>query len=150
MNPDFKKSGFYDGVFCVNDYLCYDFGPGPNWLPMYYFVNFNKGTMMVYLFALMCYYDNFSLGAWIYLSLHGNYGLIWTLKDRVFPDSGFERKTKTLSMVLAFVTVLGPYYMLGYWMMTGGEAQRNPSYERIFVAIQLYATGVVLMCLTDA
>jgi len=27
---------------------------------------------------------------------------------------------------------------------------KNPSYERIFVAIQLYCLGVVLMVLTDA
>ena len=34
--------------------------------------------------------------------------------------------------------------------MSGGEAQKNPSFERIFIAIQLYCTGVVLMALTDA
>ena len=42
--------------------------------------------MMFYLFGLMCYFDNFSLGAWVYLSLHGSYGLLWLAKDFVFPD----------------------------------------------------------------
>lgn len=72
--------------------MIYELPPGPPCIPMYYIVNFNKGTMMIYLLGLMVYYDNWSLGAWIYVALHGNYGIIWTIKDRVFPDVGFERK----------------------------------------------------------
>ena len=78
--------------------------------------------MMIYIFSLMCYYDNFSLGAWIYLALHGNYGIVWYIKDRTFPDIGFERSTTLLSALVPWVTVLGPYYLIGYWIITGGEA----------------------------
>ena len=105
---------------------------------------------MIYLFILMCYFDNFSLGAWTYLALHGNYGLIWFLKDRTFPDAGFNREATLLSLMFPFPVVLIPYYFIGYWMMSGGELQRNPSGERIFVAVQLYCLGVVFMVLTDA
>ena len=98
----------------------------------------------------MCYFDNWSLGAWIYLALHGNYGLVWLIKDRTFPDIGFTRPTTQFSALVPWITVLGPYYLIGYWLIGGGEAQRNPSYERIFVAIQLYCLGVVFMVLTDA
>ena len=105
--------------------------------------------MMIYLFILMCYFDNFSLGAWVYVALHGNYGLIWYLKDRTFPDPGFCRPATTASVLMPFPIVLIQYYFIGYWMMSGTE-NRNPSPERIFVAIQLYATGVVFMALTDA
>ena len=100
---------------------------------MHYIVNANKGTMLIYLFGLMWYFDNFSLGAWMYLALHGNYGLVWFIKDRTFPDS-FESLTTTLSFLVPLPTVLGPYYFIGYWMMSGTE-NRNPSPERIFVAI---------------
>ena len=98
----------------------------------------------------MCYFDNFSTGAWTYLALHGNYGLMWFLKDRVFPDPGFERKSTIMSLLFPFPTAMIPYYFIGYWMMTGGELQRNPSGERIFVAVQLYCFGIVFMVLTDA
>ena len=44
-----------------------------------------------------------------------------------------------------------PYYCIAYWTIEGLDAaQRNPSYERLFVAIQLYCLGVVFMVLTDA
>jgi len=124
--------------------------PGKPFIPFHFVVNFNKGTMMIYLFILMCYFDNFSLGAWVYLALHGNYGLIWFLKDRTFPDPGFCRDATLMSALFPFPVVLIPYYFIGYWMMSGGELQRNPSGERIFVAIQLYCLGVVFMVLTDA
>jgi len=124
--------------------------PGPEFIPFYTIINFNKGTMMIYLLSLMYYFDNFSLGAWVYVALHGNYGLVWYIKDKTFPDAGFSRKATLISAILVPQLVLTPYYFIGYWMMSGGDTQRNPSYERIFVAIQLYCLGVVLMVLTDA
>ena len=90
---------------------------------MHFVVNLNKGTMMIYIFSLMLYYDNFSLGAWIYLALHGNYGLIWYIKDRTFPDPGFNREATAISFLIPLPTVLIPYYFIGYWMISGGEAQ---------------------------
>ena len=135
MNPKFRVNWVMKALGELNDYLCYNLPPGKPWIPMHFFVNLNKGTMMIYLFTLMCYYDNFSLGAWVYLGLHGNYGLIWVIKDRTFPDIGFSREATTVSSLFAFPACLFWYYCIGFWMISGGEAQRNPSYERIFVAI---------------
>lgn len=149
MNKNFKEDSLMENLGWFNDFMCYNLPPGKPWLPMHFVVNFNKGTMMIYLFALMCYFDNFSLGAWVYLALHGNYGLIWLLKDRTFPDAGFSRLATTSSLLMPFPIVLVPYYFIGYWMMSGTH-NRDPSPERIFVAIQMYALGVVLMALTDA
>ena len=149
MNKNFKEDSMMEWVGWLNDTVCYNIPPGKPWLPMHFTININKGTMIIYLFALMYYFDNFSLGAWIYLALHGNYGLIWLLKDLTFPDPGFSRLATTGSILFPFPVVLVPYYFIGYWMMSGTE-NRNPSPERIFVAIQLYCLGVVFMVLTDA
>lgn len=149
-NPEFKESKFAEFVTDLNEYMCYNMGPGKPILPMHCIVNVNKGTMLIYLFALMVYYDNFSLGAWVYLALHGNYGMMWWFKDSVFPDAGFARHATVCSLILPFPVALIPYYFIGYWHMTGGELNRNPSPERIFCAIMLYCTGVVFMVLTDA
>ena len=150
MNKAFKEDRLMEFLMWLNEFICYNIPPGKPILPMHVAVNFNKGTMMVYLFILMCYFDNFSKGAWVYLALHGNYGLIWFLKDRVFPDPGFSRLATPLSILFPWPIVLIPYYFIGYWMMSGDETQRNPSNERCFVAIQLYCLGVVFMVLTDA
>ena len=109
--------------------------PGPELIPVYYTVNFAKGTMMLYLLALMVYFDNFSVGAWIYLGLHGSYGVLWVARDLAFPDSATQKRQTFLSWLVLLVPVLGPYQLIGYWMMSGGDLQRNPSGERIFVAL---------------
>ena len=90
---------------------------------------------MLVIFGMMCYFNNFSIGAWVYLSLHGNYGLLWVLKDRVFPDPAFNRPMTFMSITLLFVLILVPYYYIAYLMISGGEEQKNPSFERVFVAI---------------
>ena len=133
------------------EFSVYNIPPGKPLIPWCFTLNLNKITLMLYLFGLMCYFDNFSLGAWVYLALHGNYGLIWVLKDRIFPDPGLSREQTIVSALAMFPCILIPYYFIGFWMMQGlDEAQRNPSYERIFVALQLYCLGVVFMVLTDA
>ena len=113
-------------------------------------VDLNKGTMLLYIFGLMLYYDNFSLGAWVYLSLHGSYGIFWASKSAAFPDFGLTRDATITSCIMGpFPIALIPYYFIGYWMITGGEENRNPSYERIFIATQIHVYGCVLTMLTD-
>ena len=154
----YKPGGLFDLLNRLNAWLCYWVPPGPQCVPMYLVVNLTKGTMLLYLFALMCYFDNFSTGAWVYLALHGNYGLVWLLKDLNFPNPGFTRPATVISGLLVPQAVLAPYYFIGYWMMSAPphdvegmpSPQRSPSNERIFCAIQLYCVGVVLMVLTDA
>ena len=120
-NPEFKESSICQAITDLNEFMCYNIPPGKPVAPMHSVVNVNKGTMMIYLFGLMCYFDNFSLGAWMYLALHGNYGICWWMKDRVFPDAGFARDATVGSLILPFPVALIPYYMIGYWHMSGGE-----------------------------
>lgn len=148
-NKEFKRSALMENLGWFHETLCYNLPPGEPWLPLHVLVNINKGTMMIYIFILMCYFENFSLGAWVYLGLHGNYGLMWYLKDRTFPDAGFCRHATTVSALVPFPLLLIPYYFIAYWMISGTH-NRDPSPERIFVAIQMYCTGVVFMVLTDA
>ena len=50
------------------------FGYGEKVFPIRHIINAQKGGTFFVMLALMCYYDNFSLGAWVYLALHGSYG----------------------------------------------------------------------------
>ena len=90
-------------------------------IPVYYTVNFAKGTMFIYLLALMFYFQNFSVGAWVYLGLHGSYGILWIARDTAFPDPATQRKQTFLSWLVLSIPVLGPYQMIGYWMISGGD-----------------------------
>ena len=76
---------------------------------MRYYVNAHKGGMPFLIFGLMLYYDNFSLPCWLYMALHGSYGLFWVLKDFTFPDTSFERKVTLLSFIIPWLVVIQPY-----------------------------------------
>ncbi|NES92131.1 MAG: steroid 5-alpha reductase, partial [Okeania sp. SIO2B9] len=38
-------------------------------------INLSKATTFIFILTLMIAYQNFSLVAWVYLSLHGTYGI---------------------------------------------------------------------------
>jgi hypothetical protein len=43
-------------------------------------LNLHKGLTFIFILGLMLVYDNFTIGAWIYLALHGTYGILWLFK----------------------------------------------------------------------
>jgi hypothetical protein len=53
-------------------------------------INAHKGLTALVILAMMAVYQNFSTGPWIYLALHGGYGILWLLKDRIYPDPRWE------------------------------------------------------------
>jgi hypothetical protein len=56
-------------------------------IPARYLINFQKGATLPFLLILMYYFQNFSLGAWMYTALHGSYGILWCVKDVWFGDA---------------------------------------------------------------
>jgi len=73
-----EQSGFVDNLGEFADYVTYNLPPGPAFLPQWWYVDLHKGGMPFYLFAMMAYFDNWSMGAYMYLALHGSYGKIFT------------------------------------------------------------------------
>lgn len=58
---------------------------------MRHFIDSNKGATPLAVLALMAYFhrwDNPTL--WVYLGLHGTYGILWVLKSAIFPDKTWE------------------------------------------------------------
>ena len=99
-------SGLVEGLSKFADYVTFNLPPGPAFIKMNYVINSLKGLTGVYLFILMCIYDNFSLGAWVYLTVHGSYGFCWILKDLIFPDSHFGCKISITSAMLPILVML--------------------------------------------
>ena len=108
-NPDFQASPGMQSFIEWFDWICHDFPPGPAIIPMRYYINLQKVGCPLLIFGMMLYFDNFSLAAWLYLALHGSYGLIWLIKDFTFPDGSFERKTTFISTCVGWFGILVPY-----------------------------------------
>ena len=151
-NPGWVRNEAIEQLAVFQNWFMYNLPPknGPR-MGFHCVVDLNKGTMMFVIFAMMLYFDNFSLGAWVYLSLHGSYGFFWAIKSAAFPDAGLTAPATITSCFLAPGPVaLIPYYFIAYWAIQGlDDAQRNPSYERIFVACQVHVYGCVLTMVTD-
>lgn len=83
-------------------------------LPHKFFIDTHKGSNAVAIVALMAWFDAWhNETAWVYLALHGTYGLLWILKSRYFPDKQWERPVSWAYglQTWAFLTLywVGPY-----------------------------------------
>ena len=109
-------------------------------------VNLHKGSTAFYVIGLMFFYDNFSIGAWIYLALHGSYGFLWLLKDQLFPDRQWEQAVSFGYSIFVFL-ILGLYWVAP-WILISGYHQ--PDEAIIAAAVALNIVGVMLHFGSDA
>jgi len=111
-----------------------------------YPINLHKGSTAIFVVGLMFYYQNFSIGTWVYLALHGSYGFLWLLKDRMFPDKQWEQLVSVPYGIFVFL-VLGLYW-IAPWLLI--SQQIEPSAAIIAVAVVLNMFGVMLHYGSDA
>ena len=58
-----------------------------------YFIDIHKGATAPMVLILIWYFHQWeNTTAWIYLALHGSYGIMWVLKSMIFPDKTWEAK----------------------------------------------------------
>jgi protein-S-isoprenylcysteine O-methyltransferase Ste14 len=109
-------------------------------------INLHKGTTFIFILALMIAYQNFSLGAWVYLALHGTYGILWLLKDRIYPDKKWEEE---ISLGLGIITfcLICLYWVAPYILISSGS---EPPIPLVAAAISLNIFGIFLHYSSDA
>ena len=121
---------------------------GAKIIPLNTMINIQKGGTIFYLLILMWYFNNYSLGAYVYLGLHGTYGIVWLIKDFTLPDKTFRKKV-SLPVALLIAIVLILYWSIGYIMISGISNQQQPTPLRIFFAFFIFSIGLMLMICTD-
>ena len=136
----------------ATNYLSHDLFGGPRVLKFNWVINFQKGMTLFWVLGLMLFYDNFSTQAWVYLALHGSYGIIWILKDLIFPDNKWQTKITFGGGLTAIVAVLGPYWVAPYLLISPvlGEAHNGANMFWTAQAVFIYAMGLTLMLVADA
>jgi len=136
----------------LTNWLSQDCGGGPRPWKLAWVINFQKGGTFFFLGLLMWRYHNTSPAAWLYLALHGTYGLVWLLKDLAFPDPSWQKRVTILGGLMAFLTVLGPYWLFG-WLLISGTAKPVyplPPGAWFCLCVSLCLFGSVLMIAADA
>ena len=109
-------------------------------------INLHKGLTPFVVLGLMSYYENFSLPAWVYLSLHGTYGVLWLLKEKIFPDPYFKEEINILTSITGFL-FLGFYWVAPFILISSDKVVPN---EIIALSISLNIIGVFLHFASDA
>ena len=140
------------GMRKFTDYLSKDFLGGPRPWKFAWIINFQKGGSFFFFGFLIWYYQNTSTAAWIYLALHGGYGLVWLIKDLTFPDPNWQIKITIGAGINAFAAVLGLYWVFGWLLISRSSQPVYPLPEAVWFAlcISLCLLGSVIMIAADA
>ena len=94
----------------------------------------------------MAVYQNFTLAPWVYLALHGTYGIMWLIKDSLYPDRQWEEEIPLAMGIVTFI-FLGLYWVAPFILISSGV---QPSAPLIAVAIATNLFGVFLHYGSDA
>lgn len=111
-----------------------------------HFINFHKGTTAIFVLTLMVVYQNFTLGPWVYLSLHGTYGLLWLLKNSLYPDAQWEQEIPLATGLFGF-GFISLYWVAPFLLIS---QNRVPPLPLVAAAISINILGVFLHYASDA
>lgn len=109
-------------------------------------INLHKALTSGVILGLMILYQNFSVGPWIMLALHGTYGCLWLLKDRLYPDKQWEQQASISQSIFIFGLV-GLYWIAPFILISSGTVLSLPL---VAIAISLNILGVFLHFVSDA
>lgn len=129
---------------------------GPRVLKFAWVINAQKGGTFLFLGALMWLYADqtpaaTSPAAWIYLAMHGAYGMVWLIKDIAFPDGNWQVRITWPSVLVAGFG-LAMYWSFG-WLLISGTAQPEyplPEWAWYCLCVSLTVIGSVIMIAADA
>jgi protein-S-isoprenylcysteine O-methyltransferase Ste14 len=111
-----------------------------------YPINLHKGLTTLAVLGMMAAYGNFGIAAWVYLALHGTYGLMWLVKDVMFPDRQWEKEV-SMGVGISTFFLLGTYWIAPFLLISSGS---EPSAAVIALAITTNIFGVLLHFGSDA
>jgi protein-S-isoprenylcysteine O-methyltransferase Ste14 len=136
----------------INQYLMFDLLGGPKPWRLAWIINLQKGGSFPF-FALLMYLfpqsqDN--LVAWVYLALHGSYGLTWLIKDILYPDPNWQGHATIASGLFGALGLAG-YWLAGMLIITGIHQPQYPLSNGLWLllCITLCVMGMVIMIIAD-
>jgi hypothetical protein len=88
---------------------CYPGGPKVDFFRIQ--LDFFKGTTFLWVLCLMHCFQNYSTSMYLYLFLHGTYGICWVIKDFSFPDARTMQKGSIGSQIVLSII------LIAYWMI---------------------------------
>jgi protein-S-isoprenylcysteine O-methyltransferase Ste14 len=111
-----------------------------------YAINLHKFLTLLVVLGLIVAYKNYSLAALIYLALHGTYGIMWLIKDRIYPDKQWEQEVPIAVGVVTFILV-GLYWIAPFILISTNKEIAAPI---VAAAVSINLFGIFLHYTADA
>ena len=112
-----------------------------------HFIDSHKVVTGLYILLLMAYFNQWNnVTLWVYLALHGTYGLLWVFKSRVFPDKRWNQPTSLVRGIVFWWVGL-----TGYWIapfIIASKSVQAP-YWVLALAISLNIVGTMFHFASD-
>ena len=111
-----------------------------------HFLDTHKAATPFVVLGLIGYYSQWeNTTAWIYLALHGSYGLLWLVKSNLFPDKSWEKEIHWTGGI-GLLLVVGMYWV-SPWIITSHAVQAPAWY--LGLCVGLTVCGVFYMFVSD-
>ena len=104
-----------------------------------HFIDSHKGATGPFILVLILYFNQWeNVTAWVYLALHGSYGIMWVLKSRIFPDKTWEEKCSIWYGLYIWGGLT--LYWISPWIIMTSAVDNSSAY--IGLCIAFFAMGV--------
>ena len=112
-----------------------------------HFINGHKALTPLVVIGFMIFYNFWGVLAWVYLSLHGTYCMLWLIKDATFRDRRFD---ETIHPLAGFIFVFCP--LGAYWAAPFIIISNNLSAAPWLIALSVLVTtlGIFYHYVSDA
>ena len=111
-----------------------------------HFIDSHKGATGPFILFLIYYFNQWeNVNAWVYLALHGSYGIMWVLKSRIFPDKTWEANCSIFYGLYIWGGLT--LYWVSPWLITSGSVSSTPIF--IGCSIVLFSIGVFFHFASD-
>jgi protein-S-isoprenylcysteine O-methyltransferase Ste14 len=111
-----------------------------------FYIDTHKGMNAVAILALIAAHDAWhNETAWIYLALHGTYGLLWILKSKLFGDKNWEQEVDLWYGLATWLSLTA--YWIGPWVIVRDDLHAAPWLLALCVA--MWGLGVFMHFAAD-
>lgn len=138
-----------------NQWIMFDAGGGPRPFKLATIINIQKAGSLPFFGLLIWLYSGrteaaTSTAAWIYLALHGGYGINWLIKDLLFPDAKWQHRSTILAGIFG-AAGLALYWLAGWLIISGRTSMDYPLSAPVWfsLCILLCLLGCVIMTAAD-
>jgi protein-S-isoprenylcysteine O-methyltransferase Ste14 len=111
-----------------------------------YIIDTFKGVSFLVILLMIAGYGQWeNTTAWVYLALHGTYGILWVMKSRIFPDKNWEKEVGWVWGVLTAFGLLT--YWVAPWLLISRGVECPPWYLAMCVSMNVF--GIFLHFVND-